>query len=474
LLSFLSFKYCLQVTIGAISCCKQNLVKTLQNQTKMKKGNFTDDQSLVQVSVLRIFSLNGYDDPALMTQRSYEHISNEIEKKSGIVISGTTIRRLSKGAFNRLPQIATLNAIANYFDCPTWQEYLVSINRRHASGAEADQKDDDEAAIAGTGAVKKITRKKLILSSIALALLTVSFFGFYFYPKGNQPGNFENALFTAEKTTLNDLPNTVAFHYDVDNVNADSFFIQQSWDKNRRVRIYKNDHTLTDIYYEPGYHVAKLIANDSVIKTIDVNISTDRWVIYANENKAGYLTEYISAENLLKKGSLAITKEDLTQSQVDADAEKIFLYSYFPSKHDINSDNYTLKTRLRMNPVTNNRCPYIAIEVYGQRNFSVIKSTPQGCAHLASLWFSEQVLGGKENDLSGITYDVTQWTDIEWIVRDKKVSLKINNEHIFSTSYLQSMNQITGLSFISNGLCEVDHVSLVGSEGKIFYQDSFD
>ncbi|MEI9809516.1 MAG: hypothetical protein WDO16_17520 [Bacteroidota bacterium] len=41
---------------------------------------------------------------------------------------------------------------------------------------------------------------------------------------------------------------------------ADSFFIQQSWDKNRRVKIDKHSHTLTDIYYEPGYHIAKLIA----------------------------------------------------------------------------------------------------------------------------------------------------------------------------------------------------------------------
>ena len=45
-----------------------------------------------------------------MTQRDYEHISAEIEKKSGIVISGITIKRLSNGAFSRSPQIATLNA----------------------------------------------------------------------------------------------------------------------------------------------------------------------------------------------------------------------------------------------------------------------------------------------------------------------------------------------------------------------------
>ena len=211
-----------------------------------------------------------------------------------------------------------------------------------------------------------------------------------------------------------------------------------------------------------------------MIKTVDVNIPTDKWVFYANENKAGYLTEYIKTQNNTKNGSLRISEEELAQNGIITDHEKIFLYSYFPSKHEINGDNYTLKARLRMKPVNNSRCPYIAIEVYGQRYFSVIKSTPAGCSNLASLRFGESALGGKDNDLSPIAFDVTQWTDVEWIVRNKQVMIKINNEEKFSTSYGQSMKMITGLSFISNGLCEVDYVSLTGSDGKIFYQDNFD
>ena len=61
-----------------------------------------------------------------MTQRDFEHISSVIEKKAGIVISSTTIKRLSKGEFSRLPQVATLNAIANYFGFTNWQEYKAS------------------------------------------------------------------------------------------------------------------------------------------------------------------------------------------------------------------------------------------------------------------------------------------------------------------------------------------------------------
>jgi len=70
---------------------------------------------LYRASLQEIFKLNGYSDSELMTHRDYEHIGSEIEKKSGIFISSTTIKRLSNGAFSRSPQIAMLNVITNYF-----------------------------------------------------------------------------------------------------------------------------------------------------------------------------------------------------------------------------------------------------------------------------------------------------------------------------------------------------------------------
>ncbi len=42
--------------------------------------------------------------------------------------------------------------------------------------------------------------------------------------------------------------------------------------------------TLTDIYYEPGYHNAKLIVNDQIIKTIGISIPTDHWFFYSKES----------------------------------------------------------------------------------------------------------------------------------------------------------------------------------------------
>src|SRR5687768_15878521 len=172
----------------------------------MNTGKIIEDQSLVQTSLSEIFRLNGYNDPDLMTQRSFEHISSEIEKKSGIVISGTTVRRLSKGAFNRSPQIATLNAIANYFDFSTWQEYKISLTQNRVGTAEATEVDNNKSAISLPSVAKKANRKIVPFGWMVLILGTISTLAFYFYPDRHRPQNFGKANFHAEKITDNDLP----------------------------------------------------------------------------------------------------------------------------------------------------------------------------------------------------------------------------------------------------------------------------
>ena len=297
----------------------------------------------------------------------------------------------------------------------------------------------------------------------------------FFMSRGkNNFGNLDKAVFTAKKNTDNKIPNTVVFNYDIDNVNADSFFIQQSWDDNRRVRIYKNHYTLTDIYYEPGYHIAKLIANDSIIKVVEVSIPTDKWFLYANENKYNYATEYIKAENHISNGSLGISKEVLLQNNIDISNSMSYIYAYFPSKQEVSGDNFTLKTRIRMTEVRNNLCPFLELEVFCQSNYIILKSTEKGCASEALVQFGNKIIRGKEADLGSISFDIKEWNDIELLVKNKNVTVKINDKVVYETAYEYSTKNIAGLAFISNGLCEVDRVDLTGNDGAIVYRDDFE
>jgi len=90
------------------------------------------------------------------------------------------------------------------------------------------------------------------------------------------------------------------------------------------------------------------------------------------------------------------------------------------------------------------------------------------------LIFGEQVLRGKYNDMLTISFDVSQWTDIEITVNNKVVTIKLNDKNVYSTRFTTDTKYLTGLGFISNGLMEVDDVELAGLDGKVMYKNDFE
>ncbi|MEJ1238021.1 hypothetical protein WBG78_07830 [Chryseolinea sp. T2] len=440
-----------------------------------------DEQGLIKAGILEIFGDNGFADVTTMTQRDFDHISEQLRQKSGILISGTTIKRLAYGEFSRLPQIATLNAIASYFDYKTWQDYKSDKIRNEQVNTPAREAVDEPAEAVSTSR-QSITRNKagkaralMFLKYLPAFLSVIVIAGLYFFGATKAPvEHAEKATFSFKKNTSNDIPNSVVFTYNIDSVKADSFFIQQSWDINRRVRIYKNKYTITDIYYEPGYHVAKLIANDSAIREVDVSIPTDRWFLYAIDNVAKYTPEYVRTERFADHGTLGLEISQLLENKIDITKDKRYHYVYFPSHVDIPSDNFSFKTRVRMRDVRPTTCPYIELELFCQRSFMVLRSTTKGCAHEAFMTFGEQVVRGKDTDLVPIAFDVSQWTDIEILVNNKVVTIKINDKIAYSTHFTTDTRYLTGLGYISNGLVEVDATELAGHDGKVLYESTFE
>ncbi|MBA4054821.1 MAG: hypothetical protein C0490_08930, partial [Marivirga sp.] len=250
---------------------------TKDDQSPAKAGQiailtirFMTEHEIVKESLAEIFKKNGYQALKHLTQRDFDHIAEKIEAETGILISGLTIKRLLNGKFTRLPQVATLNAISKYLGHANWQEYKSSALKRELN----PETSIEHPIIVNETESPVTTWSPKVITVVCLVFGAILIVGFIEFSKTSQLLNPDKAAFTARKNTRNDIPNTVVFNYNVDDVNADSFFIQQSWDPNRRVRIFKNKYILTDIYYEPGYHLAKLIANDSVIKVAEINIPT--------------------------------------------------------------------------------------------------------------------------------------------------------------------------------------------------------
>jgi hypothetical protein len=80
---------------------------------------------------------------------------------------------------------------------------------------------------------------------------------------------------------------------------------------------------------------------------------------------------------------------------------------------------------------------------------------------------------GSDTDLSPISFDVSQWADIEIIVKNKVATVKINDEEVLSTQFVTDTKYLAGLGYISNGLCEVDKAELIGLDARVMYENEF-
>jgi hypothetical protein len=111
-------------------------------------------------------------------------------------------------------------------------------------------------------------------------------------------------------------------------------------------------------------------------------------------------------------------------------------------------------------------CPFLVTEINCQNNFMYFQNQLKGCSSETIAQFGENYLSGKTHDLSGLGADITSWQDLTLTVKNHKATVSINGIPSFSASYRESCGLITGLGFISNGLCTVDSVDLRTGDGR--------
>ena len=168
-----------------------------------------------------------------------------------------------------------------------------------------------------------------------------------------------------------------------------------------------------------------------------------------------------------------MNKDEIVNSGIDIQKEHIYLQVYFPTQIEYSSDNYILQCRIRINELRNDFCPFLMCEIFCQRNFMYFKSTPKGCSSEIRAQFGETLLNGRTSDLSALGTNVNEWQDVTITMKNKVATISLNQIPVLTTNYRQSSGKITGLGFISNGLPEVDFVSLKTLDGKEIYSNDF-
>lgn len=411
------------------------------------------DQAYLQLCKKQIEEKFAFGNGSRYTQRDLETLLRHIEERTGIILSLSTLKRLWKDDFKQRPQLATLNALAAVLDYRDWQDF------RQQNHLKA-QSPITKKTIWKIGALTL-----LLVSASVLAIRVVN------WPSAGV--RIDGPVrFTAQKTVITGTPVTVIFNYSLSRVSADSFFIQQSWNPLHRVAIDPERNLYSSIYYEPGYHRARLIANDSILAMQPIHILSDGWEPRLYYNYRDREPTHFKKERFIGHGHLHISRELLTKKTVDL--ARPFETRITNSRvFGLDSDNFDLVSRIKVDSLTGSACPFMQVNIVTEKHIFWLNLRYRGCERDASYKVGEIIRTGRNNDLSRLGVDVYQWQEVGFRVENKQAEITLNGKRLFTETFREDFGNIMALTYIFSGTGSIDHVRLAGKKNEIVFEDNF-
>lgn len=393
------------------------------------------------------------DEQGNVRTRDLEYLMTAIESKSGIKLSLSTLKRIWRSDDDdRTPQPATLNALVSILGFESFQDYKLSIS----------EPENDEI-------LPQISKKLPVGFVVAIVIMGL-FTAYRFWKNYEPPIKIHIAdpvKFTADKTVDKGIPNTVVFEYDLTGVEADSFFIQQSWNPANKTWIDTANHFYSSTYYTPGYHMARLMANDSVLAYQPIHLLSDGWFPLVKYHVSDVEPIYISQNLLVDSDSLHLGWDDLEDSGVDISEDFLLRYYNVGDFKGLVSDNFLLETRFRCDPSGAPICPSFQVMLIGEGNVFYVPMIKKGCEGELSLLVGEQYMSNRSDDLSSLGVDIFEWNTLEWQVIDKQVGISLNGNEVLSFEFKEDFGEIKGIIYTFNTLGEVAYTRLLKGDEEV-------
>ena len=416
------------------------------------------EKNFVKIIARKIAKKLHVDDPEHLQQRDYENLNLKIEEKTGVNLSVSTLKRITKNQFQRIPQKNTLNALAQFLDYEDWYDF----KNNYATAA------------------KTITKKQRLnfklpkrMLFIPVAVIAIALFAIILL--NSKPAkSYSEVSFTSRTNVSSGVPNTVIFDYDISMYDFDSAFIQQSWDARRRAEIKKNEKYSTSVYYYPGYHRAKIMINDQLVREIPVYITTDGWLSLIQNPENDLIPIYVN-EDCIKNGQIYLPPETVKTHHIDLSKNNHSTCFYFVNDDfSGDSDNFGFETQIKNNIDEGGQaCQVCEISVFGEYGRHVVQLSNPGCIGSIYQKFGPEYAMGSNNDLSAFGTNMDEWNKVKLEISNKMVTILLNDEEIYTTSYEGSNGDLKGVSYRFAGSGAVDYTRLYTPKGELTFSCDF-
>lgn len=463
----------------------------------------------------------GWGDSAAWSSNDFEELSIRMQDATGHVISATTLKRIwGRVVYASKPSTHSLDTLAMFLGYAAWREFRAA---HHEAGPENEDpvgaapdrssEDSDEgpawenpigsdeqgrtvsdspqvAAASGKEAFRKKARQPatdrsrptpsgiprgipVLVFSVFMVLLGAAMVLWLGSRTGiEEPASESASAQFASRPVAFDLPNTVVFEYDVSGVQADSFFIQQSWDRRLRKRIEPGNSVHTSTYFYPGYYLAKLIANDEVLLEQPVHIKTPAWNVILEESP---VPVYIPDEALVRNGALEVSEAWLDEAGYALRSGNHVLAFYLVQDFGpLRMDNFSMDfvlAHVKSEPMR--PCQGAQITIRGEDGMIRFPFDIPGCTGLMHVIGGDVHLNGESTDLTVLGADFATLQHVTLDVRDKEVRIQIGTNPPFTFSYTHDMGKVVGMWFQFSGQGMLDEIQLKDPEGRVVYEEKF-
>jgi hypothetical protein len=401
----------------------------------------TEEDNLQQCRTL-IEAKVSWGDSSQWQNQDFEALSERIFAETGVNLSVSTLKRIwGKVRYDSAPTATTLNTLAQFVGYENWREFrkqpvLVTEESTRQLPVQPVQ-------------ILEVRPFKVRWPWIIGLFVVLGLVGIWAFQKRSKPLQYGWVTFTSRPVTKG-LPNTVLFQYDASDSNADSVFIQQSWNPKLRFRVEKDGHQYASTYFYPGYFRAKLILNDSIVKEHDLYIKTEGWLGTINRDS---IPVYFPDKQIRRNGAIELTETDLTEQGIDFQkGTPSTSLHYVQPLGELSSSNFGFETEVKS---TFNRfdavCQPVGIMMLCSKGMHLIQLSQKGCVGALNLSFGGESVSGKTNDLSGFGVDFSDWVTVRCEVKNKEVTVFVNGKPAYEGRFQEDAGKIVGLRYYFQG-----------------------
>jgi hypothetical protein len=225
----------------------------------------------------------------------------------------------------------------------------------------------------------------------------------------------------------------------------------------------------TSIYYYPGFFIAKLIVNNTIVKQHNIHIRTNGWLPLVEQPN---VPVYFKEEEVIKNnGVMTLPVEKLIENSIPLQPETPWVEFHNSREFEnVLSDNFIFETELK-NEYGEGAgiCQLTEVYLRWEGGMLMIPLSIKGCVSSLSLIDVD----GRKPDTSLLGCDFSDWVQLKLIVKDRKGELFINESKAYDLNLDIPPVKIAAITYRFQGTGSVNFITLSTTDGNVVYENGF-